>query len=876
MSNNGKTMVILDGNSILYRAFYATFRPGVPVLTTSNGIPTNAIMNLANMLLGIIEQYQPDYMAVAYDAGKHTFRHDLYANYKAGRKPTPPELVEQFPISRELLDAFGICHYEADTIEADDIVASLADPNFSKELHVDVFTSDKDLLQLVSPSISVHLIKKGLSDIQDNTVETIKANYGFTADQVADYKALQGDSSDNLPGVNGIGKKTAETLLEKYGSLDGIYDHLDELSNAVRNRLSGAKESAYLQKTLATVKRDVTFPFELDDCTININVEKLIEFFKKYEMKKLSEKVEHLFADQGEGIVVQTTLQWDKVTSIDPTLLTNDVALSLDCDNGLYGSTIIYGFALSNGQTTVYIDYDDASKDQSFMKWLASDNHKWLYDAKHVLLTLHTHRIDFKGIGEDAMILASLADSTCTSISKTAERFDLRNSKSRESIYGRFDKPKLHDRLLAMEYSINEADDILNLVKTCLPKVEGIECLPLYRELEMPLIYVLASMEIEGIVCKADILHQIAADLNDQINELNQKIYEAAGHPFNINSPKQLASVLFDELGLPTGKKRSTSAEVLEGLQGVHPIIDYLLRFRKIGKLYSTYASGLDRYICTDGRIHTTFNQAATQTGRLSSSDPNLQNISVRDEEGRMIRKAFLPSEGCVLLSCDYSQIELRVLADRANEPRLIEAFKQGMDIHTQTAMDVFGLTKDQVDSEHRRRAKAVNFGIVYGISDYGLANQLGISPQEARAFIQRYLETYPGIKRYMDEIVAFCDENGYVSTVTNRRREIPEIHDHSYTMREFGKRAAMNAPIQGSAADLIKIAMLKVEKAMVDANVKSKMILQVHDELIFDVPKDEVELMSKLVEETMEHAVTMKVPLKAEVKVGNDWYEAK
>ena len=877
MPTNNPTLIILDGNSILYRAFYATYIPDMPVLQTSFGVPTNAIMNLANMLIGIITTYNPDYMAVAYDAGKHTFRHDLFPDYKGGRKPTPPELVEQFPISRELLDAFGIRHYEADNIEADDIVASLADDAFSQGMHVDVFTSDKDLLQLVSPTVTVHLIKKGLKDIQDNTPDTMLEYHGFRADQVCDYKAINGDASDNLPGIKGIGPKSAQKLLAQYGDLEGIYAHLDELGKSQREKFIENKDSVLLQKQITTVKRDVEFPFALSDCIIAINDQKLIEFFTKYEMRKLAEKVQNQFADSSlSASMVKTTVKWTKVERISASLLKDNVALSLDADCGLYGQNEIYGFALSDGSTTEYIDYSDAIQDGSFIQWLKADNHKLFYDAKHVILTLATHGLTIDGIGEDVMILASLADSTCTSFVKTSERFDLINGKTRESIYGKFDKPKLHDRLAAMEYTVNETQDILTLYQTCYPMVETIECLPLYREVEMPLLLVLCSMEQQGIVCKADILAKIANDLNMQINDLTEKIYETVDHPFNLNSPKQLATVLFDELGLPTGKKRSTSAEVLEGLVGVHPIIDYLLRYRKIGKLYSTYATGLDKYIGVDGRIHTTFNQAATQTGRLSSSDPNLQNISVRDEEGRLIRKAFLPSEGCVLLSCDYSQIELRVLADRANETRLIDAFKEGMDIHTKTAMDVFGLTKDQVDSEHRRKAKAVNFGIVYGISDFGLANQLNITPMEARSFIQTYLTTYPGIKDYMDQIVKFCQENGYVTTITNRRREIPEIHDKSYTMREFGKRAAMNAPIQGSAADLIKIAMLEVERAMRKANVKSKMILQVHDELIFDVPKDEVELMCKLVEETMENALIMKVPLKAEVKVGNDWYEAK
>lgn len=870
-----KKIVLIDGNSLLFRAFYATQYGSGAMMKTSFGVSTNAIYAFANMMLSAIKMEQPDYIAVAFDAGKQTFRHQMYEDYKAGRKETPSELVQQFSVSREFLDAFNIKHYEADSFEADDIVATLAKQG-EQIGNVVIFTSDRDLLQCVSDHTTVSLLIKGMKDIQAMTPQTLLETKGVTPTQITDLKGLMGDKSDNLPGIPKVGEKSAQKLLQEYHSLENIIANVSNIKGKLGENIAQYQQQAITCKELATIKCDCELPFSIEDCAINLNYATLYDFFMKYEMKSLATRIEdniELNQPTNDDVDLQV------VSSIDPSFLNQPLALVVDCNTGLFDNIEVYGIAFGTKECIYYMDFEDVKNNQDIINWLQDETSiKYMYDAKRSLNALYTFNVTLKGIKEDVMILASLADSTCTTQSKIASRFELRNNISIEQLYGKFDKPKMRDLFESQAYCKAMVLDIYTLLDCCLPMIESFNCQSLYYDIELPLMYVLTSMEQEGVVCRKDILASIASELDTQIQELTQIIFGHAGHAFNINSPKQLATVLFDELLLPTinNKKRSTSAEVLDTLSGTHPIIDALQRYRKLGKIYSTYAIGLDKYICNDHKIHTTFNQAATQTGRLSSSDPNLQNISVRDEEGRLIRKAFVPSDGHVLLSCDYSQIELRMLAHMANEQKLIDAFRHGKDIHTQTAMDVFGLSEDQMDSEHRRKAKAVNFGIVYGISDFGLATQLGISRKEAQTFIDTYLKTYPGIQGYMDNIVASCEENGYVTTLMNRRREIPEIHDKSYAMRSFGKRAAMNAPIQGSAADLIKIAMLKVDEAMKKANVKSKMILQVHDELIFDVAKDEVDIMVKLVEDTMEHAMDLSVPLKAECKVGNDWYEAK
>ena len=871
-------VVLVDGNSLLFRAYFATSngRSGFK-MQTSFGVSTNAIFAFSQMLMKCIETEQPDYMCVAFDAGKSTFRHQMFPEYKGKRKETEPELVQQFSVAREFLDAFGIKRYESDAYEADDIVGTLAKQSESIG-HAHIFTSDRDLLQCISDSTSVHLLAKGMSNQEIMNLTALKEKYDLTPQQFIDFKALQGDKSDNIPGLPGIGEKTATNLLKQYGSLANIIENSDSIKGKVGKTIAENIELANICKQLVTIKTDCDLPFTVKDCLLNLNYATLYDFFIKYEMNALASRIEskiNLSANDQEYVDVEMEV----VTSIDSSLLVNNNVVVVDHNSELYGGVEVFGLAVGNRNKKQFIYFNDVKNDNALMDYLTNDSIlKIVYDAKSAIVSLHQEGIELKGISDDPMILASLSDSTATSSAKIAQRFGLKNNISREQLYGKFDKPKMRDDQLAYTYCSHMIDDCLTLMDQCLPIIQSFECVSLYNDVEMPLMHILAQMEIQGICVKVETLRQLADTLNIQIKTLEANIYQACGCTFNINSPKQLGSVLFDQLNLPTtnNKKRSTSAEVLENLVGQHEVIDYLLDYRKLGKIYSTYALGLEKFISKDAKIHTTFNQAATQTGRLSSSDPNLQNISVRDEQGKQIRKAFVPSDNHLLLSCDYSQVELRMLAHMANESKMIDAFHQGIDIHTKTAMDVFGLAADEVDSNHRRQAKAVNFGIVYGMSDFGLATQLGITRKAAQAFIDKYLQTYPGIQQYMNSIVDFCDKNGYVKTITNRRREIPEIHDKSFTMRSFGKRAAMNAPIQGSAADLIKIAMIKVDKAMKQANVKSKMLLQVHDELIFDVVEEEKEIMTKLVKETMENAMHLSVPLKAECQFGSDWYEAK
>lgn len=545
-------------------------------------------------------------------------------------------------------------------------------------------------------------------------------------------------------------------------------------------------------------------------------------------------------------------------------------------DNESYYDAQLYGFAISLQDRTEYIELSDALQDTAFLEWLKEENGKAVYDAKNFYHALHKNNIPFADVTFDVMIAAFLVDGTLSDYDKLAEKYQFDRSLLKDDVFGKKGKGKLVDSDEAARYAMAQADYLQDLVAKLDTALREMEMKELFTTIEMPLTHVLYAMEKEGVVTSLSTLDEIAKATSDKIDALSAKIYEIAGMEFNINSPKQLAGILYDELGLKAGKKRSTAADVLEKLASQHPMIPLLLEHRKYQKIYSTYAVGLSKHVLKDGKIHTIFNQIQTQTGRLSSSEPNLQNISVRDEEGKEIRKAFVASEGHVLLSADYSQIELRMLAHMANEEVMIDAFNHGIDIHTKTAMQIFDVEHDAVDANMRRSAKTVNFGIVYGQSDFGLSEQLGITRKEAHAFIDKYFASYPNIKSFMDTTIAFCEEHGYVKTLFNRRRYIKEISDKNYMMREFGKRAAMNAPIQGSAADLIKLAMIHIYKKMQEEQVKSRMILQIHDELIFDVWEEELEQMRSIVEEGMQHAMKLRVPLIAEANIGRTWYDAK
>lgn len=860
-----KKLLLIDGNSMLFRAYYATVYGRM--MKTSNGVPTNAVYGFVTMVNKALGMINPDAVLVAWDSGKPTFRHETFTEYKGTRKELDQELIVQFPIVREYLDAYGMKRYECDGIEADDIIGSMAKQY--PDVKIYILSSDRDLLQLIDATTDVYLMKKGISEIEVMNEEKLKETMGIVPSQIIDLKALMGDTADNIPGVKGVGEKTALKLLSEYHTVDNVYEHLDEIKGKLKEKLENDRDKAFLSKYLATIKVDAEIPIPFEEMILKEPDAALHDFFVKYEMNSFAKESMNTEEVKKEGVR-------NVVTKISKDLLVEDVLVYAAYDNENYYDATLYGFALSHGDKTEYIKLEDARKDADLCAFLMEHNHKAVYDAKNFYHALHKNGFACGDIDFDVMIAAFLVDGTISDYDKLAEKYNFDRSILKDEVFGKKGKPKLVDEAECARYAMLQADYLADLVPVLKAELEDMEMSELFSTIEMPLTRVLYAMEKEGVVTNLAALDEIAQATSAKIDHLSAQIYDMTGMEFNINSPKQLATVLYDELGLKAGKKRSTAADVLEKLVHVHPIIPLLLEQRKYQKIYSTYAVGLGKHVLKDGKIHTIFNQIQTQTGRLSSSEPNLQNISVRNEEGKEIRKAFEASPNHTLLSADYSQIELRMLAHMANEEAMIDAFNHGIDIHTKTAMQIFDVEHDEVDANMRRSAKTVNFGIVYGQSDFGLSEQLGITRKEAHAFIEKYFASYPSIKNFMDKTIAFCEENGYVKTLFNRRRYIKEINDKNYMMREFGKRAAMNAPIQGSAADLIKLAMIQIYKRMEEEQVKSRMILQIHDELIFDVADEELDMMKKIVEEGMQNAMTLRVPLIAEANIGKTWYDAK
>ena len=843
---------------MLFRAYYATLYG--KSMTTSNGIPTNAIYGFVMMLNKAIEKIQPDALLVAWDADSQTFRKDEYPAYKGTRKPLDEELIAQFPIVREFLDAAGIQRYEIHGYEADDIIGTMSK---NKEVHTTILSSDRDLLQLIEPHCNVLLMKKGISEMELMDIEAFQEKYdGLVPKQIIDMKGLMGDSSDNIPGVAGVGEKTAIKLLKAHSSVEEVYASIDEVKGKLKEKLLKDKENAFLSKRLATIYRDVPLDFTLEDCAFTGYKDTIQDFFMKYEMRSFLKKKESK----------KKNYSYSEITSWS---ITSPILLPV-CTYAPYLEQELYGFMGIQENTIYYISKENAQIDLAFQTMLTQENTYSTWDMKEMM-----HLLDRNGFSqclfkEDLHIASFLLHSQATNQDMLMEALEIELP---ESFHDLTLKTKKKDgtnfeRVLAMSKAF--ITQLHEKEEKIIKQLKEDQLYDLYKEIELPLVSILFHMEKEGISIDESILDEIDQKNEQEVQKLVKKIYDFAGKEFNINSPKQLASVLFDDLNLKAGKKRSTSAEVLEKLRSEHPIIDCLLAYRKFAKIKGTYIDGLKKHIHEDSKIHTSFNQTMTQTGRLSSSDPNLQNISVRNEEGREIRKAFVVPDGMVLLSADYSQIELRMLAHMANETHMIDAFNQDEDIHTRTATLIFDCDKEQVDSEKRRQAKTVNFGIVYGQTEFGLASQLNVSRAEAKEFMNAYFSKYSNIHSYMNQLIDFCKENGYVETLFHRRRYIPEINDKNFMTREFGKRAAMNAPIQGSAADLIKLAMIRVDQAMKEARVESKLLLQIHDELIFLVPEKELDQMIELVSETMNHAMELKVPLKASIAYGKTWYEAK
>ena len=848
-------LLLIDGNSMLFRAYYATLY-GRPMSTT-NGIPTNAVFSFILMLNKDIETIQPDSILVAFDAGKSTFRHKQYAEYKGTRKPLDEELKVQFPIVREFLDTSGILRYEDEGFEADDIIGSMAKK--SESIETTILTSDRDLLQLIDPTTKVLLMKKGLTDMELMDESHFYEKYGLQPKQIIDLKGLMGDSSDNIPGVAGVGEKTATKLLQTYTSLENVYDNIEQVKGKLKEKLIKDKENAFLSKELATIYRDMDFPFEMNALSFSGYKEQVNDFYEKYEMfsfiqKKTDEKTE-----------VKVIHKW----------IDNDPLFLPVCTNDSYIHQKCLGFISCDKETIYFESIEDALEDKIFKSYLKrKDLRTW--DDKETMHLCQKYGFEIPCFEQDLHIAAFLLHSQATNTDDLLQTLKFKLPESLHELSKKSKNKEAFEINRSLAFYGAFVKQLKNIEEDIYIQLKEQNLWELYQNIELPLIPILFDMEEEGIYVDENTLEEIDRKVDQKVDVLTKQIYDYAGMVFNINSPKQLASVLYDELNLPSGKKRSTSADVLEKLQDQHPIVPCLLEYRKYAKIKSTYIDGISKHIQNDGKIHTCFNQTMTQTGRLSSSDPNLQNISVRDEQGKEIRKAFIAREGYQLLSADYSQIELRILAHMANEKNMIEAFNEGIDIHTQTATKIFMVQKEDVTSSMRRIAKTVNFGIVYGQTEFGLSSQLNISRKEASEFMKTYFASFPSIHSFMNEVISFCRENGYVKTLFNRRREIPEINDKNFMTREFGKRAAMNAPIQGSAADLIKIAMIKVVERMKKEKVKSKLLLQIHDELIFEVPKEEMETMISLVKEEMENVLELKVPLQASISCGKTWYEAK
>lgn len=848
-------LLLIDGNSMLFRAYYATAY-GTP-MTTASGVPTNAIFGFATMLEKAVEVIQPDKVVVAFDHDKHNFRTEIFSDYKGQRQAVPDALKAQFPIAREYLDAIHMLQYEQHGIEADDIIGSLARQHTADS--VNILTSDKDLLQLVDDRINVWLMKKGITEMECMTQQAVYDRFELQPLQIIDLKGLSGDPSDNIPGVTKVGDKTAIKLLKDYGSVEGVYEHIDELKGKLKENLVNDHDIALLSKQLATIKTDAEIGVDLSKAgDYDFHGRDALDFYGRYEMRTFMKAAPE---------PQQQESQWEvtRLSRLTVEQLVSPSALIIN------GEDEIKGLALVNATGHYYINWEDALKNRELLDFLSSGSELVLHDVKKWYHLLHHDGLTVRGRIVDMMIACFLVNSKIKTLNDLIVHYHIPITAAPREQVSLFDEPQED-----VTRYVQIADGLLKHKDEVLQQLEQYDMSELYWNLELPLAEVLYDMEQQGVRVRSDVLDSIAAQTAEKLAVLEHSIYALAGRTFNINSPKQLAEVIYDDLNLMKSTKRSTDAAVLKKLEHRHPIIGEILEYRKYAKLNSTYAIGLKKYIGADGKIHTEYNQCITETGRLSSSNPNLQNISVRNEETQQIRAAFIPDEGCVFVGADYSQVELRMLAHMADEPGLIEAFRQGMDIHTRTAMDVFDVTEAEVTPLMRRQAKAINFGIDYGMSDFGLAEQLDIPVKQARQFIDSYFARYPNVRRFMDETVENCQQTGYVTTMLKRRREIPEINSSNYSLREFGKRAAMNAPVQGSAADLIKVAMLNVYRRLKAENLRSRMILQIHDELILNVPEEEKDRLMIIVEEEMENAMTLKVPLVAQTEYGYTWLEVK
>lgn len=850
-----KSLFLLDGNSLINRAFYA-----LPPLTSRRGEPTNAVYGLTMMLLRLLEDYQPDQLLVAFDLSGPTFRHEQFEDYKAHRKPMPDDLRSQIPLMKELLDKLGIQRLELAGFEADDLIGTAAKQAERQGYRVYIVTGDRDAFQLISPQTTVLFTKRGITETEVVDEEALRSRYGLTPQQVIDLKGLMGDSSDNIPGVPGVGEKTAMKLLESYGSLEEVYAHLDEIKGKLQERLREFKDQAFLSRELATIR--CAAPIKLDlEKKLPRDEAGVREMFQELDFKSLLERLPQVETSAPQAAAVAGAA-WD---------------LSLrQVHSGNWEEFVGRLEAVQE----IYLNY--AGERQQLLALLGEETwavpKELLEQSRESLVPILAARKIYAVGGKDVLHL--LGPDSPAGVAFDLElalycldpekRWDLDST----AHYFQIQAPPVDEK--TMEYQVAA----LQLLRSAAPLVEhrlqsdGLWFL--YQEIELPLARVLAAMEAQGILVDPAKLRTISQDLQADMDRLTELIYAEAGEEFNINSPKQLGAILFDKLGLPVLKRTktgpSTSAEVLEELSD-HPIVAYVLEYRQVAKLKSTYADALGELISpVTGRVHTTFNQTVTATGRLSSTHPNLQNIPVRTEAGRRIREAFVVPEGCYLVSADYSQIELRLLAHLSQDEVLLEAFRSGADIHIQTASEVFGVPRDQVTEEQRSAAKAINFGIVYGISSFGLAKGINLTRAQAQQYIDSYFLRYPRVKQFLDGAVERGKKEGFVTTLFGRRRYLPNLKSRNFALRSFAARTAMNSPIQGSAADIIKLAMLKVYRSLKDAGLQSKLLLQVHDELVLEVPEQELQAVAELLKREMEQVWELDVPLLVDVYYGRNW----
>lgn len=846
-----KKIVLIDGTNLMFRSYYATAYTG-NIMRNSKGKPTNALYGFVNMINKIIEEEKPTYMAIAFDVGT-CFRHEQYKDYKAGRKDTPSELLEQLVYVKKLVDALGIKHYEVLNYEADDIIGTISemankDPLFDALL----ITSDKDYLQLVTDVVNIKLLKqKGY--IKYNP-KTFYDEYKILPENVTDLKGLMGDSSDNIPGIPGIGEKTALKLLSKYQNLDNLYEHIDEINGKLKDKLLEFKKQAMFSKELATIYKQVPLPDKLEDMVYTKPSDKLNDIYRDLEFYSLMKDFKTNTKE----------FSYKKLNNVLEINLDKEISYYIECNMENYHEATILGMGLYDGENAYYVESSKVNEVMNYIK----DIKKYTFDLKKNIILLNM--IDKNNIFDLSIASYLLNES---------HKDDIAILMNNKGIVTPFINDIIKNKVNIEEVLPLKAKFIYDNYESYIISLKGENMYDLYNNIEHPLIFTLAKMEKNGIKCDNKILSEIGVSLCEKIEEVKKEIYKYSNHEFNISSPKQLSEVLFEEMKLPYPKKsdktHKTSADILNSIIDTNPIVSLVLEYRNLTKLENTYVTGLSKYIKEDGLIHTIYKQNITRTGRLSSVEPNMQNIPARDELGKIIRSAFLPTND-IFLSCDYSQIELRILAHISKSQELINAFKNNIDIHTKVAADIFEKDIKDVLPEERKKAKAVIFGIVYGISGFGLGENIGIKPREAKEFIDKYFRLYPGVKEYMDLTIKDAKESGYVQTLFNRKRNIDELFNSNYMVVKTGERMAMNTPIQGTSADIIKKAMVEIDNEMEKRHLQSKMILQIHDELVFDCVNDELEEMKSLVTDIMTHTVTLSVPLEVSNDVGTDLYELK